>query len=142
MFRVTLQTLLCALALVSQIEAESIRVRILNAKNGHPMKNRTLGIVLGTHQNTSDGPTDVEGTIVVTVDPSTTIRLVTQPYAECRPKTPDPWEIKYSAAQILATGISTPNVCGKVQLAAKPGEIIIFERPRGILEFLAAPVAY
>lgn len=123
-------------------ETKQLQIRILNAKNGHPIKNRTIAIVPGTNQNLSDGPTNAEGIIVITADSTTNISLVTQPYAECRPKTPDPWQIKYSVAQILATGISLPNVCGKAHVTAKPGEIIIFERPRGLLEFLAAPIAY
>ncbi|HZY73938.1 MAG TPA: hypothetical protein VFE22_12595 [Edaphobacter sp.] len=123
-------------------QTKQIQIRILNAKNGHPIKHRTLAIVLGTQQNIPDGPTNAEGTIVVAADPSTTISLVTQPYAECRPKAPSPWAIKYSVADIIATGITTPNVCGKSRATARPGEIIIFERPRGLLEFLAAPIAY
>jgi hypothetical protein len=127
---------------IATAQTTQIHIQILNAKNGHPIKNRSLGIVLGTNSNTPDGPSDAEGMIVVTADPRTTIRLVTQPYAECRPKPPDPWEIKYPVEDILATGLSTPNVCGKAHATAKPGEIIIFERPRGLLNFLAAPIAY
>jgi hypothetical protein len=134
-----------ALGLVGTIataQTAPIHIQILNATNGHPIKNRSPAMILGTNPNTPEGLTDSKGQIVVTADPKTTIRLVTQPYAECRPKLPDPWEIKYSVEDILATGLSTPNVCGKAHATAKPGEIIIFERPRGLLNLLAAPIAY
>jgi hypothetical protein len=127
---------------IATAQTTQIHIQILNANNGHPIKNRSLGIVLGPNSNTPDGRSDAKGMIVVTTDPRATINLVTQPYAECRPKSPDPWEIKYSVADILATGLSTPNICGKAHATAKSGEIIIFERPRGLLNFLAAPIAY
>ncbi|MDR3738965.1 MAG: hypothetical protein P4L40_08085 [Terracidiphilus sp.] len=125
-----------------QAQSKQLRIIILNAKNGHPIKGRTLRIVLGTGANTPDGPTDAQGVILVPADPSTTISLVTQPYAECRPKSPDPWQIKYSVAEILATGLSTPNTCGKGSATARPGEMIIFEHHKGLMNFLAAPIAY
>ncbi len=121
-------------------QATQIHIHILNAKNGHPIKNRNLDIVFGNYGH--EGTSDANGTIVVTADPKSTISLVTQPYAECRPKSSSPWEIKYSVEDILAKGFSTPNVCGKAHAVAKPGEIIIFERPRGLLNVLAAPIAY
>ena len=125
---------------IAAAQATQIHIHILNAKNGRPIKNRTISIVL--ENNGNERTSDDKGTIVVAVDPKSTIRLVTQPYAECRPKSPDPWEIKYSVEDILAKGFSTPNACGKTTAAAKPGELIIFERPRGLLNLLAAPIAY
>ena len=42
----------------------------------------------------------------------------------------------YSITKILESGVSANNTCGKFRAQAKPGELILFVRPRGFLERL------
>lgn len=42
----------------------------------------------------------------------------------------------YSIKKILESGISAPNMCGKFRAEAKPGELVIFERPATLWERL------
>lgn len=42
----------------------------------------------------------------------------------------------YSVARILQSGIVAANTCGKIRVQAKPGELILFVRPRSLLEKL------
>lgn len=119
-----------------------IEVRILSASNGHAIRSRQLAFVLGVDTDRPIGITDAHGTIVVKVDPSTTIRLITQPGADCRPATPNPSQTKYSIAEILAHGISTENTCGKARVEARPGQLLLFEPPRGKLGFLFGGFSY
>jgi hypothetical protein len=74
---------------------------------------------------------------------SGTISLATQPYAECRAKSHiEAMATKYLVSEVYSSGISSQNICGKATVKAKPGELIIFERPRPFWAFLVAPIAY
>jgi hypothetical protein len=42
----------------------------------------------------------------------------------------------YTFKKILESGVSAANTCGKFRAEAKPGELILFVRPRGVLERL------
>jgi hypothetical protein len=108
--------------------------------NGHPIKHRQLDILAaGTMERESDN----NGSIDITADLNSTIRLATQPYAECRAKNQEEaMETNYSISDIYSSGVSSKNICGKARIKAKPGELIIFERPRPFWAFLAAPIAY
>ena len=119
-----------------------IQVHIVSATNGHAIRSRELAFVLGVDTDRPVGITDPHGNIVIKVDPSTTIRLITQPGADCRPAKPDPTTIKYSIAEILAHGIVTENVCGKGHAEPRPGQLTLFEPPRGKLGFLFGGFSY
>jgi len=42
----------------------------------------------------------------------------------------------YKIKKILESGVSAANTCGKFRAEAKPGELVLFVRPRGFLERL------
>jgi hypothetical protein len=42
----------------------------------------------------------------------------------------------YKIKKILESGVSSANTCGKFKVEAKPGELVLFVRPRGFLERL------
>ena len=56
--------------------------------------------------------------------------------ASCRtlPANQQASQFLYSVAEILNKGIATDNTCGTVRVTAKPGELILFERPFTLLE--------
>jgi hypothetical protein len=126
---------------IAQTESTQVRIRIINAMNGHPIKHRLLSVGFGARALEKES--DKSGLIEVTADLGGTISLATQPYAECRAKNQsEAMATKYFVSDIDSSGVSSQNICGKAKMKAKPGELIIFERPRPFWAFLAAPIAY
>ena len=132
--------LLCALVIapcVSHAQTAEIHIRIINGKNGRPIKNETLRVwTTRDHIDADLWPTDATGAVLLKVDGAAQIALDENLNASCRtlPANLQSFQFLYSVAEILNKGISTENTCGKVLVAAKPGELILFERPFTLLE--------
>jgi hypothetical protein len=132
--------LLCALLIapcVSHAQTAEIHIRIINGKNGRPIKNETLRVwTTRNHIDADLWPTDANGSVLLKVDGNAQIAVDANLYANCRtlPQNQQPSEFLYSVAEVLNKGISTENTCGTVRVAAKPGELILFERPFTLLE--------
>lgn len=132
--------LLCALLTmpcVSHAQTAEIHIRIVNGKNGRPIKNETLRVwTTRDHVDADLWPTDATGSVLLKVDGNAQIALDENLNASCRtlPANQQSFQLLYSVAEILNKGISTENTCGTVLVAAKPGELILFERPFTLLE--------
>jgi hypothetical protein len=132
--------LLCALLIVpcvSHAQTVEIHIRIVNGKNGRPIKNETLRVwTTRNHVDADLWPTDATGSVLLKVDGNAQIALDENLNASCRtlPANQQSFQLLYSVAEILNKGISTENTCGTVLVAAKPGELILFERPFTLLE--------
>jgi len=132
--------LLCVLLIVpcvSRAQTAEIHIRIINGKNGRPIKNETLRVwTTRDHIDADLWPTDATGAVLLKVDGNAQIAVDANQYASCRtlPQNQQPSEFLYSVAEILGKGISTENICGNIRVAAKPGELILFERPFTLLE--------
>jgi hypothetical protein len=132
--------LLCALLIApcaSRAQTAEIHIRIINGKNGRPIKNETLRVwTTRDHIDADLWPTDATGAVLLKVDGSAQIAVDANFYANCRtlPQNQQPSQLLYSVAEILGKGISPENTCGNVRVAAKPGELILFERPFTLLE--------
>ncbi len=132
--------LLCALLIapcVSRAQTAEIHIRIINGKNGRPIKNETLRVwTTRDHIDADLWPTDATGTVLLKVEGTAQIAVDANQYASCRtlPQNQQPSEFLYSVAEVLGKGISTENTCGTVRVAAKPGDLILFERPFTLLE--------
>jgi hypothetical protein len=132
--------LLCALLTmpcVSHAQTAEIHIRIVNGKNGRPIKNETLRVwTTRDHVDADLWPTDATGSVLLKVDGNAQIAVDANLYANCRalPQNQQPSQLLYSVAEILNKGISTENTCGNIRVAAKPGELILFERPFTLLE--------
>ncbi len=132
--------LLCALLMMpcpSRAQTAEIHIRIVNGKNGRPIKNETLRVwTARDHIDADLWPTDATGAVLLKVDGNAQIAVDANLYANCRilPQNQQPSEFLYSVAEVLGKGISTENTCGTVRVAAKPGELILFERPFTLLE--------
>jgi hypothetical protein len=152
-------------SLGSVLRAQDINIRILDGRNGHPVSgNLCLNVSIGTwHGADLLAPTNKDGIIVLHVGegkvsaevPSGT-RCVAgfptraalpqgedkitpasggndcQPFHKHQAYTPP----SYSMQEILQHGVVAENVCGKPRVEAKPGELIFFVRPSGVLERL------
>jgi hypothetical protein len=132
--------LLCALLIApcaSRAQTAEIHIRIINGKNGRPIKNETLRVwTTRDHIDADLWPTDATGAVLLKVDGAAQIALDENLNASCRtlPANLQSFQFLYSVAEILNKGISTENTCGKVLVAAKPGELILFERPFTLME--------
>jgi len=132
--------LLCALLIVpcvSHAQTAEIHIRIINGKTGRPIKNETLRVwTTRNHIDADLWPTDATGSVLLKVDGNAQIALDENLNASCRtlPANQQASQFLYSVAEILNKGIATENTCGNVRVPAKPGELILFERPFTLLE--------
>jgi hypothetical protein len=132
--------LLCALLIapcVSHAQTAEIHIRIVNGKNGRPIKNETLRVwTTRDHIDADLWPTDANGAILLKVDGAAQIALDENLNASCRtlPANQQSFQLLYSVAEVLNKGISTDNTCGTARVTAKPGELILFERPFTLME--------
>jgi hypothetical protein len=132
--------LLCALLIVpcvSHAQTVEIHIRIVNGKNGRPIKNETLRVwTTRNHVDADLWPTDATGSVLLKVDGNAQIALDENLNASCRtlPANQQSFQLLYSVAEILNKGISAENTCGTIRVTAKPGELILFERPFTLME--------
>lgn len=154
--------------------AQDIYIRVLNAKNGHPIRDECLNISLGKwHGAELFGQTNPDGVITLHVDGkqvtvetnsqracnteavvgpkffandersisvSGDIYVACQEYRKPASKSEivPPGELipNYPISKILESGIAAANTCGKFKAEAKPGELILFSRPRTLWEWM------
>jgi hypothetical protein len=117
------------------LQAQVIRVKVVDGKNGKPVAN--LEITLKTELPTwspSSLFTDRNGEVTVKVGSFTKMVAFTpsMKYRGCLKSTikgQGPISPLYSVADILSKGISMENSCGKRHVDAAPGELVYFVRP-------------
>ena len=117
------------------LQAQVIRVKVVDGKNGKPVAN--LDIMFNT-EIPAWSPyslfTDRNGEVAVKVG-SFTKMVVFTPSMKYRPclkptiKGHAPSTPAYSVADILSKGISMENSCSKRRIDAVPGELLYFVRP-------------
>jgi hypothetical protein len=139
-------------ALYAQTE-RTITIRMLDSKTGQPITTSEFQVWTGTSltsAQTSGVPPhwikpDKDGAGEMALPPSASVITVTVHaqygaagwgYVNCdRLKDRGPFrEHWYSISEILASGVTAPNYCGKLKAVAKPGEFIFFVRPMTFLE--------
>ncbi len=135
--------LLLALApAFAKTQQQSVKIKIINAKTNQPIKDEKLNVALRVDQIGSVAmPTDAKGIIEVKTGNATTIRILSNMYADCRSR--GELYTDYSIAQIHSNGITTGNLCSDATPKAKPGELILFEIPKtDIPKYPNPPVSY
>ncbi|HEU5341534.1 hypothetical protein [Edaphobacter sp.] len=106
-----------------------ITISVINAKTNKPIHDEQLNVALKEDQIGSVAmPTDKNGIIEVKTGDATIIRILSNMYADCRPR--GELYTSYSLAEIHANGITTGNLCSDAHPKAKPGELILFEIPK------------
>ena len=116
----------------------TLRIRILNAQTNKPVPDERLNVALAAAQIGSVAmATDKNGVILVKTGQATTIRILSNMYADCRPRS----ELysDYPIAMVLANGITTGNLCSSARPAPKPGELLLFEIPRTYIPSAGQP---
>jgi hypothetical protein len=137
--------------------AQTIRIKLVNGKNGHPMGHKCVNVGVDHVNDMLVIPTDKEGVASLRLtDKDTEINTqdhwsacggygVISPVVKysnvidinvgfviCLPHVSDYSWLKtaaFSKKKILESGIVMPNACGKAKASPEPGEVIIFVRP-------------
>ena len=115
-----------------------IVVRLLNGKNGRPLRNEYPSIWLGNASGINP-KTDANGQITVDISrvQPRTVRVLGNYYVDCRPRGRDKlatMNVSYSLDEIIAKGIVTENDCGKSQVDPIPGVLVLYLRPMTFIE--------
>jgi len=125
---------------IASAQSPPLHVRVLNAQTNKPIPDERLNVALKTDQIGSVAmATDKNGIILVDYGQATTIRILSNMYADCRPRAE--LYTDYSIATILKTGITTGNLCSGAQPKAHRGELILFEIPKDYVPKYPAPPA-
>ncbi len=127
--------------------AQTIKVKLVNGKSGHPMGNTYVNVWVGSEWKSAIPiSTDKEGIaqfdlndkgfMLINKDHpilkyADTIRIEAG-YVLCQPHGSDySWLAitKFPTKQVVEQGIVTENTCGKTTASPEPGDITIFVRP-------------
>ncbi len=118
----------------------TIKIRIINAQTGAPVTDERLNVALKVDQIGSVAmATDKKGIIDVEAGKATILRILSNMYADCRPRSET--YTNYSVATIRHEGITTGNLCSNAQPKALPGELILFEIPKRYVPVYPHPPA-
>jgi hypothetical protein len=129
--------LLCVIPSHAQ-PSHQLRIRIINAKTNQPVPDEKLNVALRVDQIGSVAmATDKNGIILIDTGHATTIRILSNMYADCRPRLE--LYTDYSIATIRQSGITTGNLCSDAQPKAHPGELILFEIPKTFIPTMNDP---
>jgi hypothetical protein len=124
--------------IVSAQPAPPLHIRIINAQTNKPITNERLNVALRVDQIGSVAMgTDKNGIILVDAGNATTIRILANMYADCRPRSE--LYTDYSIDAIRHSGITTGNLCGGAQHHARPGELLLYEVPKTFIPSYPAP---
>ena len=120
--------------------APHITIRILNARTNKPIPDERLNLSLRADQpGGATLPTDKNGLILVDIGSSTTVRILSNMYADCRPR--GELYTNYPIPTIVSTGITAGNLCTSVSPRPRPGELLLFEIPRTYIPTYGHPPA-
>lgn len=141
------------------VHAQTIRIKVVNGKSGHPIAGACVNIGMGTKGNAAAMaiPTDKDGVASFRLtDDNATINTQTKwtacgyfgvvnpvvkyadsiriniGYVSCQPHAPHySWLLMmtFSTENLLRSGVVTANACGKATASPDPGEIVLFVRP-------------
>jgi hypothetical protein len=136
--RVALLLLTAATTAIAQVQSPLIHIKVINAKNGHPITDEHLNVALRVDQIGSVAiGTDKNGIIEIDPGKATIIRILSNMYGDCRPR--GELYTNYSIDTILKTGITTGNLCSSANPAPKPGILTLYEIPKTYIPSYPAP---
>ena len=119
------------LAAVSTLCAATIRVRILDGRNGKPIANERAQIwINGRTGNAHELTTGRDGVATLEIPAGASLDIESNLFRDCRPfekRVPRP---TYSTDEIVSSGFAAGNGCGKLSSEARRGELLFFVRPR------------
>ena len=135
-----LASLACLRVRVTQAQTRTIEVQAYNGKTGAPLAKQRLLVFAGAsqqdaafHQRNFDLTTDAGGEATLVLDsPQVQWVQVFADYLTLCQDTPNHQSFRVS--EIISSGLSSPNTCGKLTRPNTPGKFIVFARPATFAE--------
>ena len=123
----SLKMIVALLGLAQCMEAATIQVRVLNAKNGKRVPNEKVSVLVKGEKGARDYVTDADGNFNLDIDPAAEISVETEWWVTCHviPTTTLPY---ISVDRILKDGFTDKNICGHAKSEPIRGQLIIFAR--------------
>jgi hypothetical protein len=138
--RGALLLLVAAMPAMARTQAPQVHIKVINAQTGHPVTDERLNVALAAAQIGSVAmATGKNGIIDVNIGKATIIRILSNMYADCRPR--GELYTNYPIATILKTGITTGNLCSDANPKPRPGQLILFEIPKTYIPTMPNPPA-
>jgi hypothetical protein len=129
---------LALIPVMGEAQGHEVKIRVINAKTNEPITDEHLNVALRVDQIGSVAMgTDKEGIITVDTKHATILRILSNMYADCRPR--GELYTNYPVDSILKSGLTTGNLCSDAKPVAKPGELILFEIPRTYVPTMPNP---
>lgn len=127
---------IAALAIaISSANAETIRIRVLDGRNGKAIRNERLNVWIGAAAGRALALTPgADWSAELEVQEGSSIAIGSNLYVDCRPSRKGDPSPTYAVDEIMRRGVVTPNTCGKVHSDSKSGELLLFVRPPPLLE--------
>jgi hypothetical protein len=130
--------LIATMPAIALAQSPPLHIRIINAQTNKPVTNERLNVALRVDQIGSVAmPTDKNGIILVDTGDATTIRILSNMYADCRPR--GELYTDYSIATIRHTGITTGNLCSSAKPSPRPGVLVLYEIPKTYIPQFGSP---
>lgn len=139
--RITLLLLIMATACYQPISAQTLTIKLVDAKSGKPMRRQNVTVKWDNSDSSVVAVNNV-GLGRVDVSPGAMqFILLTGPkkgaepyrvaYMDCNERA----SIFISVSDVVRNGIVPKNKCGNQMLAPHPGEIVFWARPRPFWDF-------
>jgi hypothetical protein len=117
----------------SSLLAQSVQVRVLDAKSGARVPNEKVSVLIKGEKAARDYTTDSEGNFTIQVDPSAFLYVATEWRIICRHITPGVVPF-VPVTTILQEGFTDQNTCGRAKSETVKGKLIIFARKSSLFE--------
>lgn len=113
--------------------AQTIQVRVLDAKSGDRVPNEKVSVLVKGEKNARDYTTDSEGNFSLELAPSAAIYVATEWRITCRAITPG--VIPFVPVEtILQEGFTVENTCGKAKSETIKGKLVIFAKKSSLFQ--------
>lgn len=124
-----LPTLAPAQTLANARTQNHLRIRILNARTNQPVPDEQLNIAFRPDQIGSVAlPTDKNGLIDIDLGAASTLRILANMYADCRPRAE--LYTDYPIPTIQQSGLTTGNLCSSAHATPRPGTLTLYVIPK------------
>ena len=132
--------LLALIPTLANAQTPQLKIKVINAKTNKPIPDERLNVALRVDQiGLVAMATDKNGIVLVDTGKATTIRILSNMYADCRPR--GERYTNYSIATILSSGLTTGNLCSNAHPAPKPGILTLYEIPKTFIPNYPKPPA-
>lgn len=118
--------------------ARPVHIRILNARTNKPVTDEKLNIWLRPDQIGSvPTATDKNGDIFLDPHDATTVRVLSNFYADCRPR--GELYTDYSIATIRASGLTAGNLCSSAHPEPRSNQLLLYVIPKTYIRTMGQP---